>query len=90
MVPVENADEEDPKPDKTISDEQLEAEVRQLISGENGFRPFERIRVLRKVPEPFEVGKEMTNLFKLRRHVIEEKYRDLIDEMFNAQRKQWK
>ena len=90
VVPVENADEEDPKPDKTISDEQLEAEVRQLISGENGFRPFERIRVLRKVPEPFEVGKEMTNLFKLRRHVIEEKYRDLIDEMFNAQRKQWK
>ncbi len=87
VVPAEDADETDPKPDTTISDEQLEAEVRQLISGENGFRPYERIRVLRKLPEPFEVGKEITNLFKLRRHVIEEKYRDLIDEMFNTQRK---
>jgi len=82
IVPAEDADASGT--DGEISYEQLEAEVRHLVSAENGFRPYERIRVIRKVPEPFKMGEEVTNLFKLRRHVIEEKYRDLLDEMFNS------
>lgn len=90
VVPAEDPEQADDEAEGDVTYEQLEAEARQLISGENGFRPYERIRVIQKLPEPFEVGKEVTNLFKLRRHVIEEKYHDLIDEMFQSQRKQWK
>lgn len=61
---------------------QLEHEVKRLISADNGFKPYERIRAIRVVPEPFIVGKELTNLFKLRRHVIEAKYQELLSEMF--------
>ncbi len=57
-------------------------EIRERISAENGFKHFERIREFRLLPQPFQVGEEMTNLFKLRRHVIEAKYRDLIEGMF--------
>jgi len=71
-------------PAAQVSMPQLEAEVRRLISAENGFKPYERIRVVRVVPEPFRVGEELTNLFKLRRHVIEGKYQALLAEMFDA------
>ena len=76
--------------DGQVTYQQLESEVRRLISPENGFKSYERIRVIRMVPEPFRIGEELTNLFKLRRHVIEEKYRSLLDEMFHVQVKRWK
>jgi long-chain acyl-CoA synthetase len=69
---------------------QLEAEVGRLIHPQNGFKPYERIRAIRVVPEPFRVGEELTSLFKLRRHVIEAKYQDVLAEMFHVQGKKWK
>lgn len=62
--------------------EALDTEVRRLISAENGFKPFERIADWRLLPKSFELGQEMTNTFKLKRHVITEKYADLILEMY--------
>ena len=62
-----------------------EAEIRSLIGAESGFKPFERIPVWRFVPKPFEVGDELTNTFKVKRHVITERYGSVIEEMF-AQR----
>jgi long-chain acyl-CoA synthetase len=61
--------------------ELVDAEVRRLVCAETGFKAFERIAAWRFVPKAFEVGDEMTNTFKLKRHVIAEKYAGLIDGM---------
>ena len=60
----------------------MEGEVKRLVSGETGFKPFERIAHWRFLPKAFEVGDEMTNTFKLKRHVIAERYAGLVKEMF--------
>ena len=53
----------------------------------SGFKSFELVREFRLLPEPFEVGGELTTLFKLRRHIIHEKYADLIDSIYHADNK---
>lgn len=60
----------------------LRDEVKKLVSNEAGFKSFEKIVDVRLLPKPFEVGEEMTNLFKLKRHIVAEKYRDLIETMY--------
>jgi long-chain acyl-CoA synthetase len=60
----------------------VEADIRKLISPASGFKAFERIVDFRFLPKPFEVGDEMTNTFKLKRHVIAERYAALIEAMF--------
>lgn len=60
----------------------MDAEIRRLISAETGFKPFERIAVWRFVPRSFDVGEELTNTFKLKRHVITDRYTEIIEEMF--------
>jgi long-chain acyl-CoA synthetase len=60
----------------------VEEDIRELVNHSTGFKSFERITAFRFLPKPFEVGDEMTNTFKLKRHVITERYADLIDEMF--------
>jgi long-chain acyl-CoA synthetase len=65
--------------------ELMEAEIRRLISPEEGFKSFERIADFRFTTKPFEVGQEMTATYKLKRHVITKQYGLLIDEMFPAQ-----
>ena len=60
----------------------VDAEVRRLIGADTGFKPFERIAAWRFVPKVFEVGDELTNTFKIKRHVITERYGALIAEMF--------
>ena len=60
----------------------LQEEAKRLISADNGFKPFERIQRLRLLGKPFEVGDELTNTFKIKRYVVDEKYRDLIRELF--------
>lgn len=60
----------------------MDAEIRRLVSAETGFKAFERIAVWRFVPSSFEVGDELTNTYKLKRHVITERYQELVKEMF--------
>jgi long-chain acyl-CoA synthetase len=60
----------------------VEEDIRRLVNHDSGFKSFERITDWRFVPKPFEVGDEMTNTFKLKRHVITERYADRIAEMF--------
>jgi long-chain acyl-CoA synthetase len=63
----------------------IDEEIRNLINHSNGFKSFERIIAWRFVPKAFEVGDEMTNTFKLKRHVITDRYAHLISEMFPKQ-----
>jgi long-chain acyl-CoA synthetase len=64
--------------------ELLEAEIRRIVSAENGFKSFERIGDFRFLPKPFEVGRELTATFKLKRHILTEEYTALIEEMYPA------
>ena len=59
----------------------VDDDIREFVSQANGFKPFERITAWRFVPKGFEVGDEMTSTFKLKRHVIAERYAHLIEEM---------
>lgn len=48
-----------------------------------GFAPFEKIKRYRLLPEPFTMENgELTNTLKLRRKIISEKYKTLIDSMY--------
>ncbi len=61
----------------------IKAEIHRLISAENGFQPYERITDFRFVPEPFRQGEEITpGLGKLKRHIITEKYKYLIESIY--------
>jgi len=59
----------------------MDAEVRALICPATGFKAFERIADFRFVTKPFENGDELTNTFKLKRHILNEKYDALIQDM---------
>lgn len=62
----------------------LDADIRKIVSAANGFKPFERIADWRLVDKPFEVGDEMTQTFKLKRHIISDKYARLIAEIYQS------
>lgn len=60
----------------------LQGEVRRLISEANGFKRFERIGCIELLTKPFEIGEELTSTYKLKRHVIMERYQQLIKKMY--------
>ncbi len=62
--------------------ELLDAEIRRIVSAENGFKSFERIADFRFLSKPFEVGTELTATFKLKRHVVTDENTHLITEMY--------
>ena len=63
--------------------EEIVAEAKRLITRENGFKAFEHIHDVRLLPKAFEIGDEMTNTFKIKRHVVDERYGKLIEEMYS-------
>ena len=62
----------------------ISKEVKRFISAENGFKSFEHIHGVRLLSKAFEVGDEMTNTFKIKRHVVYEKHRDLISQLYET------
>ena len=54
--------------------EQVRKEIQNIINARHGFKTFEKILDCHLVPKEFSVGDELTNTFKLRRHVITTKY----------------
>jgi long-chain acyl-CoA synthetase len=63
--------------------ELIQTEIRRLVCASTGFKPFERLAAVELIGKPFEVGDELTMTFKLRRHVITEKYAEQIRGMFS-------
>lgn len=67
-------------------------EVNQIIKDEinkfgkspGNIRYYEQIREFRILDEPFEVGAELTNLFKIKRHVIEKKHGNIINDIYKT------
>ena len=60
----------------------LRLEIQRLVSTCTGFKAFERIAPFEVLERPFEVGEELTLTFKLKRHVIAERYDLLIQRMY--------
>ncbi|GAB4431470.1 MAG: long-chain fatty acid--CoA ligase [Turneriella sp.] len=56
--------------------------IKRQVSAENGFKGFERVTDFRFLPKPMEVGDELTNLLKMKRNVIADKYAQLIESMY--------
>lgn len=62
--------------------EKIRAEIKNLISSEAGFKAFEKVVQFAIVPAPFERAVELTAKLSLKRHVIQDKYADLIEKMY--------
>ncbi len=60
----------------------LELEAKVLVNQDNGFKPFERVLGIHLIGKPFELGQELTNTYKLKRHVITEMYEEAIDRIY--------
>jgi long-chain acyl-CoA synthetase len=79
-IPGGNAEELAVRPEAR---ELIQTEIRRLVCASTGFKPFERLAAVELIGKPFEVGDELTMTFKLRRHVITEKYAEQIRRMFS-------
>lgn len=63
----------------------LQTEIQSALRNRTEFRRFEIVQDFRFLERPFEVGDELTNLFKVKRHVIQDKYANLIHEMLELE-----
>lgn len=57
----------------------LKAELNQVLHKDHGFKPFEKLQNIHFLDTAFKEGEELTNTLKKKRHIIEKKYRALID-----------
>jgi long-chain acyl-CoA synthetase len=60
-------------------------EIRQMISPSEGFKRYEQIHVFKLLATGFQVGKELTNLYKVKRHLVSKKFSGPIEEMFHKE-----
>ena len=68
------------KEDKKIT-AQIKKDMNELLDYKKGFKPFEKLQNIHFLDEEFRLGEELTNTFKKKRHVIEKKYREVIDKL---------
>jgi long-chain acyl-CoA synthetase len=61
--------------------ERLLQEIKIAMTDPAAFKRYEVVKDFRFLDRPLEVGEELTSLFKLKRHVIHERYAGLISEM---------
>jgi len=57
--------------------------IKESISTNNGFKSFEKVTDFRFLPKAMEIGDEITNLYKMKRNVITEKYTSLIKDIYS-------
>ena len=66
--------------DNTIL-EQIRKEMNRLLKPKKGFKPYEKLHGITFLEKGLTHGEELTNTFKKKRHVIERKYRQKINEL---------
>jgi len=64
----------------------IQKEIRAAMADAADFKRYEVVKDFRLLDRPFEAGEEVTNLFKLKRHVIHERYADVIAGMYSTER----
>lgn len=59
--------------------DQVKSEINRLLLPKQGFKPYEKLQGVVFLDGEFILGEELTNTLKKKRHVIERKYKALID-----------
>ncbi|MBN2546429.1 MAG: AMP-binding protein [Spirochaetes bacterium] len=62
--------------------DQIRKEINENVNSNPEFKSFEKIFEFTLIPDAFKIGEELTQSLKLKRYVIYEKYKKIIDEMF--------
>jgi long-chain acyl-CoA synthetase len=68
--------------DDSQAKEIIRNEIRKRVNESKQFKRFEKLVDFKILPEEFTVGEELTNLYKVKRHIIRKKYRPLILSMY--------
>lgn len=68
--------------DKNIVNK-IKHDMNALLHHSKGFKPFEKLQNIHFLDEEFKPGVELTNTFKKKRHVIEKKYKEIIDKFLH-------
>ncbi len=61
----------------------IKSDINRVLSPKEGFKPFERLQNIHFLEEEFKTGEELTNTFKKKRYIIEQKYKEIIDKFLN-------
>lgn len=61
--------------------ERIRTEFNARLTPKNGFKPYEKIQNIHFLDQEFTIGEELTNTLKKKRHIIERKYRQLIERL---------
>lgn len=61
----------------------IKSEMNELLNNKKGFKPFEKLQNIHFLEHEFKVGVELTNTLKKKRHVIEKKYKEVIDKFIH-------
>ena len=61
----------------------IKSEMNDLLHQKQGFKPFEKLQNIHFLDQEFKVGEELTNTLKKKRHVIEKKYKEIIDKFIH-------
>lgn len=61
----------------------VKREINRLLLPKQGFKPHEKIQGVHFLDREFTLGEELTNTLKKKRHVIEKKYKALIDRLLH-------
>ena len=59
----------------------VKTEINRLLVAKQGFKPFEKLQNIHLLDKEFKMGEELTNTMKKKRHVIENKYREIITKL---------
>ena len=63
--------------------QKIKSKMNELLNPQKGFKPFEKLQNIHFLSEEFKPGVELTNTFKKKRHVIEKKYKEVIDKLLH-------
>ncbi|MFP4284287.1 MAG: AMP-binding protein, partial [Desulfovermiculus sp.] len=61
--------------------ERVKQEINKLLNAKTGFKPYEKLQSIHFLRHDFKLGEELTNTLKKKRHVIEKKYKEIINRL---------
>jgi len=61
----------------------IKQEINRILRPKQGFKPYEKLQGITFLDGEFKLGEELTNTLKKKRHVIEKKYRKIINDLLH-------